>query len=238
MRTNRNLKCPAVSFPMIRMYILGITGSPRGRESRTGRLLDAVLKGAAEAGASVERIDAAALDIGFCTGCTLCYDKGECPKKDDYAATLEKMLRADGIVLGSPNYIDNVTAQMKVLLDRMADVVHCQRFVGKYGCAVSTAGGSGASDVAAYLNSVLGVFGADTVGAVSVDIGADPESLFVAEEKAFRLGQDLAAAIAEKRAYPDQQALHAGMAERMKALVTANRDRWRHEYDYWHSLNR
>jgi len=221
---------------MIEMYVIGINGSPRGRESRTGRLLDAVLRGAREAGASVERIDAAALDIRFCTGCTLCYDQGECPKKDDYAATLEKMIRADGIVLGSPNYINNVTAQMKVLLDRMADVIHCQRFAGKYGCAVSTAGGSGAGEVAAYLNSVLGVLGADTVGAVGVDIGADPDALFPAEERAFRLGHDLAAAIAEKRQYPEQETFHAEMADRMKSLVTANKERWKHEYDYWNAM--
>lgn len=221
---------------MIDMKIVGINGSPRGRESRTGMLLDAALKGAQGAGASVERIDAAALDIRFCTGCTLCYERGECPKKDDYAKTLEKMLAADGIVLGSPNYINNVTAQLKVLLDRMADAIHCQRFVGKYGCAVSTAGGSGAGDVADYLNGVLRVLGASTVGTVAVDIGANPEALFEAEERAFRLGQDLARAIAEGRAYPEQDAFHAEMAERMKALVTANRERWKHEYDYWTAL--
>lgn len=221
---------------MIEMKIVGINGSPRGRESRTGTLLDAVLRGAQEAGASVERIDAAALDIRFCTGCTLCYDRGECPKKDDYKETLGKMIAADGIVLGSPNYINNVTAQLKVLLDRMADAIHCQRFVGKYGCAVSTAGGSGAGDVANYLTGVLRVLGADTVGAVAVDIGADAEALFTAEAQAFRLGQDLAAAIAEGRAYPDQEAFHAEMAERMKTLVTANKERWKHEYDYWSTL--
>lgn len=221
---------------MIKMDVIGINGSPRGRESRTGRLLDAVLRGAETAGASVERIDAAALDIRFCTGCTLCYDTGECPKKDDYANTLDKMLQADGIVLGSPNYINNVTAQMKVLLDRMADVIHCQRFVGKYGCAVSTAGGSGAGEVATYLNSVLRTLGADTIGAVGIDLGADPEALFAAEEQAFRLGQDLAAAIAETRRYPEQETFHAEMADRMKALVASNKERWRHEYDHWNAM--
>ena len=51
------------------------------------------------------------------------------------------MMDADGIVLGSPNYINQVTAQLKTVLDRMADSIHCQSFAGKYGCGVCTAGG-------------------------------------------------------------------------------------------------
>lgn len=218
------------------MNVIGINGSPRGRDSKTGQLLDAVLRGAETAGASVERIDAAALDIKFCTGCTICHDTGECPKKDDYALTFEKMIRADGIVLGSPNYINNVTAQMKVLLDRMSDVVHCQRFVGKYGCAVSTAGGAGASEVTTYLNNVLRILGADTIGEVSIDLVADSGAFFNAEERSFELGQDLATAIAETRRYPEQEKFHTEMADRMKALVASNKERWRHEYDYWNAM--
>ncbi|WP_322743895.1 flavodoxin family protein [Methanofollis aquaemaris] len=218
---------------MISMRILGINGSPRGAASRTRRLVEAVLQGAAAAGAETEYLDIADRKIRPCTGCTLCYRTGECPKVDDFAAVYEKMLAADAIVLGSPNYIDNVSAQLKLLLDRMADAIHCQQFAGKYGCAVSTAGGSGADEVAAYLNQTLRVLGATTIGAVGVVLGPDPDALFPAEERAYRLGTNLAAAVSEGRRYPEQEAFHKGMEERMRFLVEANKDEWKHEYDCW-----
>jgi multimeric flavodoxin WrbA len=220
------------------MKIIGINGSPRGRESTTGRLINAVLRGAREAGAETEFVDAAALRIRPCTACTLCYQTGECPKQDDFAGLYEKMLDADGIVFGSPNYIDNVTAQMKVVFDRMADTVHCQLFAGKYGCAVATAGGGGADEIAAYLNHALQVFGADTVGAAAAVMAAGPEAFAAAEEQAVALGKDLVAAITSRRTYPEQETLHAEMTAGMKALVSANKDVWKHQYEYWAAQDR
>ncbi|MCX6691730.1 MAG: flavodoxin family protein, partial [Methanoregula sp.] len=124
------------------MKILGINGSPKGEKSQTRRLVMAVLEGARKTGADVTFVDICELEITYCNACGTCYAKGECIHDDDFPALLEKMLDADGIVLGSPNYINSVTAQLKTMLDRMADAIHCQYFTGKYGCAVATAGGS------------------------------------------------------------------------------------------------
>jgi len=220
------------------MKILGINGSPRGSKSQTLRLVQAVLDGARSAGADVEVVDVCKLHIEYCNGCTVCYERGECVKDDDFAALYEKMCESDGIVLGSPNYIDSVTAQIKTMLDRMADAIHCQMFIGKYGCAVATAGGSGADEVVAYLNGVLQTLGANTVGGVGVVLGGDPEAIVPAEGRAYELGRRLVQAIAKKETYPEQEKLHAEMLERMRALVMANKDRWHHEYDYWKAAGR
>ena len=215
------------------MKILGINGSPRGSRSQPLRLVNAVLDGARSAGADVEFVDICRLDIEYCKGCTVCYERGECVKFDDFPGLYEKMLASDGIVLGSPNYIDSVSAQIKTMLDRMADAIHCQAFVGKYGCAVSTAGGSGADEVVAYLNGVLQTLGANTVGGIGVVFGGDPEAIVPAEGEAYELGKGLVRAIKNKETYPDQEKRHAEMFERMRALVLANKDRWQHEYDHW-----
>ncbi len=220
------------------MKILGINASPRASRSQTLRLVRAVLDGAESAGAEVELVDVAKLRIEYCLGCTVCYERGECVRKDDFAELYRKMLDSDGIVLGSPNYINSVTAQMKTMLDRMADAIHCQRFIGKYGCAVSTAGGSGADEIVEYLNGVLQTLGANTVGGVGVVLGGDPETIVPAEGRAYELGRRLARAIEKKETYPDQEEFHAAMLDRMRALVTANRDRWHHEYDYWREAGR
>ena len=220
------------------MKILGISASPRGSRSQTLRLVRAVLDGAASAGADVELVDVCKLRIEYCNGCAVCYERGECVRKDDFAGLYRTMLASDGVVLGSPNYIDSVTAQMKTLLDRMADTIHCQMFIGKYGCAVATAGGSGADEVVAYLNGVLRTLGANTVGGVGVVLGGDPETIVPAEGRAYELGRRLVTAIAKKETYPEQERRHAEMLERMRALVMANKDRWHHEYDYWKAAGR
>ena len=220
------------------MKILGINGSPRGSRSQTLRLVRAVLDGAKSAGAEVELVDVAKLRIDYCIGCTVCYERGTCVLKDDFAELYQKMLDCDGIVLGSPNYIDSVTAQIKTMLDRMADAIHCQAFIGKYGCAVSTAGGSGADEVVDYLSSVLQTLGANTVGGIDVVLGGDPEAIVPAEGRAYELGKRLVQAIEKKETYPDQERRHAEMLERMLALDTANKDRWHHVYDYWREAGR
>jgi multimeric flavodoxin WrbA len=218
------------------MKILGINASPKGDKSQTRRLVTGVLEGARQAGADVTFIDICRLDIHYCTACGTCYAKGECIHDDDFPMLFEKMLDADGIVLGSPNYINQVTAQLKTMLDRMADGIHCQSFTGKYGCSVCTAGGSYADEVADYMNSALLSLGATTVGKVGVLVGADPNAILAGEKKAKELGRDLAEAIRTKREDLAQGKVHHERKEYFKRLVSFNKDIWKHEYDHWKGL--
>ena len=60
-------------------------------------------------------------DIRGCRACYQCFKKknSRCGQKDDgFNACLEKMLQADAIILGSPTYFTDVSAEMKALLDR------------------------------------------------------------------------------------------------------------------------
>ena len=213
-----------------KMKILGINASPKGEKSQTRRLVMGVLEGARQAGADVTFIDICSLDIHYCTACGTCYAKGECIHDDDFPMLLEKMLDADGIVLGSPNYIQQVTAQLKTILDRMADNVHCQSFSGKYGCAVCTAGGSHAEEVADYMNDALLQYGATTVGKVAVLVGADPNAIVVGEKEAKDLGRKLAEAVRTKWVDPVQEKIHLERKEYFKRLIMFNKDLWKHEY--------
>jgi multimeric flavodoxin WrbA len=218
------------------MKIIGINASPKGDKSQTRRLVSAVLEGARKTGADVTFIDVCSLDIHYCTACGTCYAKGECIHDDDFPMLLEKMLDADGIVLGSPNYINAVTAQLKTMLDRMADSIHCQSFAGKYGCAVCTAGGSCADEVADYMNDTLLHLGATTVGRVAVLVGADPNAIVDGEKLARELGKKLAEAIKTKWKDPAQEKDHQERKEYFKRLISFNKDLWKHEYDYWKGL--
>ena len=215
------------------MKIIGINASPKMEKSQTRRLVLGVLEGARQTGADVTFVDICSLEIKYCTACGTCYAKGECIHDDDFPVILEKMLDADGIVWGSPNYINSVTAQLKTLLDRMADSIHCQSFTGKYGCAVSTAGGSMAEEVADYMNETMRNLGATTVGKVAVLLGADPNAIVPAEKQAKELGRKLADAIRTQWKDPAQDKYHKERREYFKRLVMFNKDLWNHEYDYW-----
>ena len=72
-------------------------------------------------------------DIGVCRGCKSCTNRGEerCPLKDDRDVLIEKMMASDGVVFASPNYSFQVSAIMKIFLDRLAFLFHRPRFHGK-----------------------------------------------------------------------------------------------------------
>ena len=218
------------------MKILGICASPRSSKSTTLRLVLALLKGAKEAGAEVELVDVCDLDIKFCNACQVCFKTGGCVHKDDFQGLYDKILAADGLVWGSPNYFHTVTAQMKTLIDRMADAVHCQLLTGKY-CASVASGGSNFDQVTTYLDGLMINFGAFVTGSIGVAMSQGPAAMEDAEKKATLLGKSLAEDIRIKRDYIEQREMQEEIREYFKALVKMNKDSWEHEYEYWNRLN-
>ena len=215
------------------MKILGLNASPKGKESQTLRLVKSVLQGAEAEGAETEVVDIYNLTIEYCNACSTCYSTGECTFIDDFPDLFDRMMGAEGIVLGSPNYIDSVTAPLKAIFDRMADAIHCQMFNGKYGCSVCTAGGSHQGEVVEYMNHVLTALGATVVGGVGVAVGRDPTAIVKAEKQAFDLGKNLVQSIRGEHTYPAQEVIHRQRRDYFRQLVKYNKDRWAHEYDWW-----
>jgi len=214
------------------MKILALNTSPNGPRSSTLKLVNAVLEGAKTAGAEVEVVDLCKLRIDFCIGCRACFRTGECFLKDDYDALLRKMLAADGMVWASPNYSYGVKAQMKALIDRMADVIHCQSFDGKYACAVAT-GGRDHRVIIDYLRTVLLDFGACVTGGVGAVVTQGPHALEVAQREAFALGRSLAMDISSRRIYPDQRVLIDENRHAFQEKIRQAGPAWKHEVDYW-----
>jgi multimeric flavodoxin WrbA len=215
------------------MKVLGLNASPRGKESKTLQLVRAVLEGAGSAGAETELINVYDLHIEYCIACGACYATGDCTLFDDFPELFEKMMNADGIVLGSPNYIDSVTAALKAVFDRMADAIHCQMFTGKYGCSVCTAGGSNQDEIVKYMNHVLTSLGGTAVGGIGVAVGRDPGAIEKAKVSAFELGKKLAGSIRGEYTYPEQEAIHQQRRQYFCDLVRYNKAQWVHEYDWY-----
>ncbi|WP_292370482.1 flavodoxin family protein [Methanoregula sp. UBA64] len=215
------------------MKILAIHGSPRTLRSTTRQLVSFVLAGAEDAGAETEIIDLADLRVVPCTGCDACAINGVCVNDDDLAGLVARMKEADAIIFGSPVYIDNVSGQMKVFFDRLADAIHYQQLAGKYGCSVATTAESGGDEVVAYENHVLNYLGAVSVGDMSIALGTNPAALADAEPAARALGKKLVAAVRDGFSDPAQEAAIAGNRAYFAAIVQENRDFRPDEYARW-----
>lgn len=98
--------------------VLVLSASPR-KGGNSDLLCDEFVRGALESGNTVEKIRVCENRIAPCLGCYYCRDHGgDCVRKDDMAAILQKMIDAEVIVMASPVYFYSVNAQLKALIDR------------------------------------------------------------------------------------------------------------------------
>lgn len=99
------------------MYVLGVVGSPR-KGGNTDVLIDEALRGAASAGATVEKVMLIDYDVNPCRACDGCRKTGICQQHDDMPALLDKLFAADAWILGTPVYWWGPSAQLKAFIDR------------------------------------------------------------------------------------------------------------------------
>jgi len=99
------------------MKILAIVGSPR-IEGNTNYLVDKALEEAAKRGMQTEKIILSQHDIKPCLGHDNCASYKKCTQQDDAPWIIERFCEADAVILATPVYWYNVTAQMKTFIDR------------------------------------------------------------------------------------------------------------------------
>jgi multimeric flavodoxin WrbA len=102
------------------MKILTIMGSPK-KTGKTATTLNFFEENMLAAGNDVERVNITDYKINACLGCYACMGKSDesgCIQKDEAADIFAKMSTADTIVLASPLYSFDLTAQLKPFVDR------------------------------------------------------------------------------------------------------------------------
>lgn len=98
--------------------ILILAGSAR-KGGNSDTLANAFGRGAQAMGHVVDKIYLGDQSIHGCIGCGFCDEHdGQCIHDDDAPAVVQAMVKADVIVLASPVYFHNVSAQLKLLIDR------------------------------------------------------------------------------------------------------------------------
>ena len=102
------------------MKVLAFNGSPR-KDGNTAILINHVFRELEKEGLETELVQLSGKKIHGCIACYKCFENKDqrCSVKEDFAnECIEKMIKADGIILGSPVYFADVTAEMKALIDR------------------------------------------------------------------------------------------------------------------------
>lgn len=102
--------------------IVAINASPRPTWN-TATLVHEAAKGAESSGAEVTFFDLYKLDkftgCISCFGCKLPEHKGVCVCKDGLSPVLKAIREADGLIIGTPNYLGNVSAAFRALYERL-----------------------------------------------------------------------------------------------------------------------
>jgi multimeric flavodoxin WrbA len=223
---------------MTELYrVVAVNGSPHEGFGNTAQMLAMLGENLSREGLELEEIFLSQHQIGFCTGCATCLETGACWVRDDYNSVVRSVLEADAVILASPVYFFNVTAQMKTFLDRSLGYGHRPRGDWKPGLALSVSAGHGETWVADYLGQVLRAFGAFPVGKFTA-IAVGPGEFLgreAVEARAADLARDLAKAVKEGRQYPptDQD---LGYWEFMSNLIKENRDFMVADYEHWQEL--
>jgi len=134
------------------MKVVAFNGSPRAN-GNTSILIEHVFKPLREEGIATELVQVGGQDIHGCRACYQCFERkdGHCVFDDLLNVCVDKMKEADGIILGSPTYFANVSAELKALIDRaglvnVANGRFLQRKVGAAVVAVRRAGAVNAFD--------------------------------------------------------------------------------------------
>ena len=130
------------------MKVLAINSSAR-KDGNTAILINRVFEELNKEGIETQMIQLAGQVMEPCKACWACGGQKNCVhRKDNFREIFDKMKEADGIILGSPVYTANISANMQAFLERASVVTDMNRDAGlfrhKVGAAVTAARRGGA----------------------------------------------------------------------------------------------
>ena len=184
--------------------IVAFNGSPR-TDGNTTILIREVFKELEKESVGTELISLAGKKISGCIGCYQCFEKKnhrcfiQDESRDFINNCIDKILNADGIILASPTFVGNVTANIKAFMERIALVEFANKGMLKHkvGAAIAVTRRTGAIHTLQSLNtffscfemfSVGSHFPATAIGLEKGEVESDAEGL----ESMKTLGQNLA----------------------------------------------
>ncbi len=184
--------------------VVAVVGSPR-RGGNTAALVAAALEELEARGAVCETFVLSRLGIAPCLAHDACGDLVACPLGDAAAAVLDRVYAADCLILGTPVYYENVSAQMKAFMDRnVFRYAHGEWLRAKAVGLVAVTAETGLEDTLAALRRYVALSSDREIPVFTCAGYADEAGAAASDEEllteARRLGADLAAALGLSRA--------------------------------------
>jgi multimeric flavodoxin WrbA len=178
------------------MKVVAFNGSAR-KGGNTARLIGVVLEELESRGIATELVELSGKNIAGCIACYKCFkDKnGRCAVDDGIVnECIDRMLEADGIIMGSPTYFANISTNMKALIERcgMVSRANGDMFRRKVGAGVVAVRRAGAYHAFNSLNSFFLIGQMIVVGSSywNIGIGRDPGEV-MKDEEGIRTMKDL-----------------------------------------------
>ena len=157
------------------MKVVAFNGSPR-KEGNTRILLETVCEELEKEGINTEIIQIGGKQVHGCTACMKCFENKDnrCIIDNDFVnECIEKMIEADGIIIGTPTYFTDVSVEVKALIDRAGFVAIANggKLNRKAGAAVVAVRRAGATHAFDTINHLFGISGMFTVGSTYWNVG-------------------------------------------------------------------
>lgn len=177
-----------------KMKILVLTGSPR-KKGNSATLANHFIKGAEEAGHTVERFDAAFKKVHPCIACNSCGMNGPCTFKDDFEFVRKHIIDADCVVFATPMYYFGISSQLKAVIDRFY-AINGQIHVPKKAVLLMTYANTAASEavpIKSHYDVLLKYLGWTDAGRVIAPGVWTAGAILHTEypERAYRLGKEI-----------------------------------------------
>jgi multimeric flavodoxin WrbA len=94
-----------------------VLGSPR-LNGNTQIIISEIERGLKDRGFETKKFILHEMDVRYCMGCKSCYTTGECVHNDDVIQIVQEIFDAQLVIVASPSYWGDVTAQLKTFIDR------------------------------------------------------------------------------------------------------------------------
>lgn len=187
-----------MSDPQQQPHVVAVVGSPR-RQGNVAALVGATLEELERHGCRCTTLMLAELRIDACDGHRNCGELAECPHDDDMAGVLEAVYGADGLILASPVYWENVSSQMKAFMDRAATrYYHEQWLAPKVVGLIAVAAETGLDDTLSAMGRFVSLASGDELPTLRLSGLADSPGVAAADTALMAEARDLGRAMAAR----------------------------------------
>lgn len=137
------------------------------RKKNTYKLLTSIENILKNKGYETELITLYDYKIDYCIGCEVCILKGGCFIKDDVSSIMSKIIESDGLVIGTPVYLNNMSGILKTFIDRTCSWFHRSPVAQKPTLLLANTQGSGLKNTLHSIEEVMTQWGVSFGGTIS-----------------------------------------------------------------------